>query len=273
MSRIWTDIREWIAEEDAIIASGKDSLTIFDGEEGTGKSYAMLAKNVLSDPTFFKPGGWSPGWKAELDTDRVFFEEEDFMRRAVAISGLGPGKAVQLDEVDAHRRAGNTRARLGFLKFLKERRYLRLRATLGFPHVSQVDRDILRSRVRYRASQPVRGLLVVKQRRVLREINDAKGNPIPIIDWPIRGRFEVPDISGFKVTKAYDCKKKAFSERPVEADAAAEEDYVVRRINSEAAMPVIDKIRAAVLKPNAGTGKPFNGVFLDQVLDELKDPA
>lgn len=274
----WIDIRQWIAEEDRLIARGYDSITVFDGEEGSGKSLAMLAKNVLSDPTFFKPGAWSEGWRPSLETDRVVFDMEDFMSQGIKVAAHGPGKALQLDELDGHRRAGNTRNRLRFLRFLKERRALQLRATIGYPHVSQLDRDILLSRVRYRAELKVMPdesrWLKVKQRMKVREYVDRHGSPVPVYDWVHRGTFKVPDISGFKCTVAYGKKKDDFTNRPAELDEPPVlDDLGLRHIDTGAAMPVIDRIRTAVLKPNAGAGKPYNETFLNQVLEELKDPA
>lgn len=73
---IWTDIRQWIAEEDRLIAQGYDSITVYTGEEGTGKSYAMLVRQKAADQSFYQPGAWSKGWKPELPTDRVVFTEE-----------------------------------------------------------------------------------------------------------------------------------------------------------------------------------------------------
>lgn len=254
----WTDIRQWISEEDRLIAAGYDSITAYTAEEGTGKSYTMLARHKLSDKAFFAPGAWSPGWKPDLPTDRVVFSEEDCMRRALE---LPPGSALQLDEADAHRRGAMTKLRRQFLRFLKERRSLRLRLGIGFPHVSQVDRDILRSRVRYRAHQPHRGLLVVSSRVIVREDVDRLGNPVPIIRWQVRGRFPVPDISGYPIVQAYDQKKHAFTHR--DDDLAPVAEPVRRFIDHEAALPVVDKIRALL---------PPNQVFLDQVLGELKSP-
>lgn len=261
MPKFWTDIREWIAEEDRLIRQGFDSITAFTGEEGAGKSIAMLAKNKLSDPDFYHPGAWSEGWKPTLPTDRVFFEEEDFMRGAIT---MPPGAAVQLDEADAHRRSGMTRQRRKFLKFLKERRSLRLRATIGFPHVTQIDRDILRSRVRYRAHVIGRGddpgLLVVKSRVVLREEVDNHGNPITKLHWPERGRFPIPDFSGLRIIKDYGKKKDAFTHRD---DDLEQPTFEARRIDEEAALPVIDRIKSAL------TPLPVNQAFYSEVLADL----
>lgn len=269
---IWTDIREWIAEEDRLIAQGYDSITVYTGEEGTGKSYTMVGRNMLCDPTFFAPGAWSEGWQPTLPTDRVVFEEDDFRRLAPS---LAPGSAIQIDELDAHRRGATTRKRRKLLKFLKERRRLRLRIGIGYPHVDQIDRDILRSRVRYRAHvewrrvNPVTGqsesLLVVRRRTVIREEEDRLGNPRKVIKWPIVGRFTIPDISGFPVTKAYDKKKDAFTTREdddLEDLAEVEEPELIDR---EAALPVVERILAAT-KP----AMPVNLAFVDQVLNELK---
>lgn len=257
--KIWTDIREWIAEEDRLIAAGYDSITVYTGEEGTGKSTAMLCRQKLADSTFFAPDAWSEGWRPTKPTDRVVFEEEDLMRLALT---LPPGAALQLDEADAHRRSAMTKTRRKMLKFLKERRSLRLRLAIGYPHINQVDRDILRSRVRYRAHQPVRGLLVVKSRQVVKEDVDRAGNPLPVIRWAMRGRFVIPDISGLPIDKAYGKKKEAFTHRDDDlaplADAAP-----VRFIDHEAALPVVDKLRS-------GLQLPVNQVFYDQVLADLK---
>jgi hypothetical protein len=144
--------------------------------------------------------------------------------------------------------------------------------TVGYPHVDQLDRDILRSRVRYRAHKQG-NLLEIKQRVVLRETQDRKGNPIKVIDWVKRGRFPIPDISGFQLTAAYDLKKNDFTTRVDEDLEEVEEfdvDFQPRRIDLEAAMPVVERIKAAIAKPNAGVGKPANEVFLDQVLADLK---
>lgn len=258
----WTDIRQWISEEDRLIAAGYDSITAYTAEEGTGKSYTMLARHKLSDPSFHAPGAWSKGWKPELPTDRVVFEEEDAMRLALT---LHPGSALQLDEADAHKRGAMTKKRRKFLKFLKERRSLRLRLGIGYPHVSQVDRDILRSRVRYRAHQPRRGLLVVRSRVVAREDYDAQGNPVPIIRWPIRGRFAVPDISGTDIVRDYDPKKEAFTHRDDDLEPLAAPEVQPRLIDREAALPVVAEIRTSL-------GLPPNQAFYSQVLDELKSP-
>jgi hypothetical protein len=238
----WTDIRQWIAEEDAIIASGRDSITVFDGEEGNGKSYAMLAKNILSDSTFYSPGAWSPGYKPEESTDRVVFDELDFMQQAIIVSQAGPGRAIQLDELDGNKRASNTRKRLRLLKFLKERRSLKLRATIGFPHINQLDDAILLSRVRYRAQTPRQGLIKVTERRKVREYVDDRGRIIPVMGWVHRGTFPIPNISGFRIVLDYESKKLDFTNRPV--DLLAEEVEPSRHVlNVRAARPVIEKIR------------------------------
>lgn len=255
----WTDIREWIAEEDRLIAAGYDSITVYTGEEGTGKSYAMLVRHLLCDKTFYAPGAWSAGWKPESPNDRVVFEEEDCMRLALQ---LPVGSALQLDEADAHKRGAMTRGRRKFLKFLKERRSLRLRLGIGFPHISQVDRDILRSRVRYRAHQPVRGLLEVKVRQVVREEVDRLGNPVPIIRWPVRGRFRVPDFEGHPMAAAYDLKKAAFTHRDDDLEPL-QPDLQPRLLDQEAALPVIEKIRAS-LQP-----MPLNQAFYGEVLRDI----
>lgn len=261
----WTDIREWIAEEDALIAKGYDSITVYTGEEGTGKSYAMLARQKLADPSFHKAGEWSKGWRPTLPTDRVVFEEEDAMRLALS---LQPGQAFQLDEADAHRRGANTRARKKFLKFLKERRSLRLRWAVGYPHINQVDRDILRSRVRYRAHQAVRGVLEVKSRVVVREEHDRQGNPIPVIRWPVRGRFAIPDISGFSIVADYDPKKEAFTHRDDDLAALHQDLEGPRHIDTEAGLPAVAKIREALQLPAAATLAP-NQEFYSQVLGDI----
>lgn len=255
----WTRIEEWIAEEDALIANGYDSITVFTGEEGEGKSLTMLARQKLADSNFHRPGAWSKGWKPELPTDRVMFEEEDAMRHALR---LQPGDAIQLDEADAHKRGAMTRGRRKFLKFLKERRALRLRWAIGFPHISQVDRDILRSRVRYRAHTPRRGLLEVKSRVVVREDTDRQGNPVPIIRWAFRGRFPIPDISGFPIVADYNPKKHAFTHREDDLMPIAPDIPGPRLIDVEAGLPEVAKIRDALQLP-------VNQEFYSQVLADL----
>lgn len=241
--KVWTDIREWIEEEDRLIAAGYDSITIWTAEEGTGKSYGMLCRQRLADPSFHSKGAWSKEWRPMLPTDRVVFEEEDAMRLALT---LPPGAALQLDEADAHKRGAMTKSRRRFLKFLKERRSLRGRWAIGYPHISQVDRDILRSRVRYRAHMPRRGVLEVKSRVVIREEVDRQGNPVPIIKWVYRGRFPVPDISGYQIVADYDAKKEAFTHRD---DDLPSKDYSVSLINREEALPVVMEILSAVQGP------------------------
>jgi hypothetical protein len=256
----WTDIRQWIAEEDALIRRGYDSITVYTGEEGTGKSYAMLVRQNLADPTFFRPGAWSEGWEPKLPTDRVVFNEGHAERLAVT---LPPGSALQVDELDAHKRGAMTRQRRQFLKVLKEKRKLGLRWALGFPHIDQLDKDILRSRVRYRAHQDVRGLLVVKSRVKVREEVDKWGNPRHVIRWDVRGRFPIPDVSGYPITKAYEKKKDAFTHRREFADEEAAEDFAPRLFDREAAMPVMEELRAALALPP-------NQAFYAQVLDDIK---
>lgn len=290
----WTDIRQWIAEEDRCIEQGFDSITAYTGEEGTGKSYGMLVRQNLADPTFFSPE-WSDGWQPTSPRDRVVFEEDHCKRLGLQ---LPTGSAVQLDESDAHRRAAMTKGRRAWLKFLKERRSLQLRLAVGYPHVSQIDRDILRSRVRYRAHQPHRGLLEVKSRVVVREETDRLGNPVPIIRWELRGRFNIPDLlcgychehqardkalrkAGIVVDKPwspltrsekcrcpaiiriYDRKKYAFTHRDDDLSPLAVPDVQPRLIDREAALPVVEKLRSNL-------GLPPNQVFYDQVLADLK---
>lgn len=223
--KIWTDVREWIAEEDSVIRSGFDSITAWTGEEGTGKSYAMLFKHKASDPSF--NGG------------RVHFEQDPFLDQAVQLS---PGQAIQLDEFDGHRRLAMHGHRMDFLKFLKEKRALRLRIGIGFPHIGQLDRDILRSRIRYRAHLLQRRILVVKERQVVQEQLDKSGNPYNIIRWPIRGTFVIPEMPNVQLRRDYDAGKDAFTHR----NPVAEAKVKIRKFNDAAALEVIQEIKAAM---------------------------
>lgn len=247
MPQYWTDIRQWFAEEDRVIALNLDSITLYTGDEGAGKSLTMLAVNYI------KTGG-------RFNIDRVHFEQEDFMADCIA---LEPGSAVQLDEFDGHRRMAMHGKRLKFLKFLKERRALRLRMSIGFPHVDQMERDILTSRIRYWVDIPERGLIVIHRRRS-KTINRPGEPPKKVVDFPEAGRFRIDEPTG-PLIKLYDAKKAAFTHRD---DDIIQDLAPVRRMDVEAARPVLEEIRAAL--PAAASTLPPNMAFVDQVLADLK---
>jgi hypothetical protein len=257
MALWWTDIQQWFDEEDRAIAAGYDSITVFTGDEGSGKSYTMLAINWVKSKGLFS-------------IERVHFDEEAGMADCIT---LPVGSCVQFDEIDGHRRLAMTRKRMRMLKFLKERRSLRLRYTVGYPHVTQMDRDILNSRVRYWAHVAERVLrvgdtpgyvILLVHRRRSKVINRQGEEPKVVVGFPLVGRFRIEEPSG-PLLKKYDAKKWDYTHRD---DDIIEALAPTSRIDLEAVRPVIEEIRAAIAAPVPAL--PPNAVFIDQVLADLK---
>lgn len=220
---VWNDIRQWVQEEDYYIRQKFDSLTLWTGDEGFGKSYTMIAKHKASDPNF--------------NVDRIHMEEEPFMQDCVS---LAPGSAVQLDEFKGHRRMAMHGHRLDFLTFLKERRSLRLRMGIGFPHVTQIDRDILNSRVRYLAHTPQRGLLQVYSRQS-RTVVLPNGEIRVNVRWPHRGTFVIMEPKGALIDQ-YDVKKDAYTHR----NPGLGETPPMRHFNPALAEDVLQEIKRSL---------------------------
>lgn len=219
----WTDIRQWIAEEDQFIAQKLDSITLYTGDEGKGKSLTMLARQALADKGFGLP--------------RVHMDQEPFMQQAVT---LRPGDAITMDEFDGHKRASMHGTRLKFLKFCKERRSLRLRIAIGFPHKDEFDSDLLNHRVRYWAHKETRRLLAVYDRVAETKVH-ADGSTETIVKWRFRGRFPIPDLSG-PLVEDYEAMKEDFSRRDPDGDQQETVSVFIR--DPEAAEEVLAKIRS-----------------------------
>lgn len=237
----WTDIREWFAEEEAHIRNKYDSITVYTGEEGRGKSYTMLLCHRAKDPTF--------------DVSRVHFDQDSFMSQAAT---LQPGAAIQLDEFEGHRRMAMHGKRLDFLTFLKERRSLRLRAGIGFPHIQQMDRDILNSRVRYWCHHYARGQIEVKERFAQTKVG-RYGEPYVDVKWVTRGRFSIPLATG-QLVRDYDRRKQEFTTRNPEPEKGKPRQL----FDPDAALPVVNRIKERV------SNLPVNQVFLDEVMADIK---
>lgn len=254
MSIWWTDIKQWFDEEAAAIAQEYDSVTLWTGEEGVGKSETMVAVNYVKSKEVFC-------------LDDIHFDEDEGMAYCTSRE---PGACVQFDEVDGHRRLAMTKKRMRLLKFLKERRSLRLRLSIAFPHVDQLERDILNSRIRYwvhvSERTETRTLILVHRRRA-RLVNRPGEPPKKVVDFPLVGRFWIDKPHGPLIV-SYRKKKWNYTHRD---DDILEDLAPERRINIEAAKPVVDRIRAAMPVAAAlGPPPPANQVFLDQVLGELK---
>lgn len=154
--------------------SDYDDIHVFTGEEGVGKSKLMRGVFPRLDPTF--------------GVDRIHFTQDDFLNQ---LGTLNPGQAIVLDEFRGHKRMAMHGDRLEMLDTLKEIRGLRLHVGIGFPHVTQLEGDILYQRIRWWNHIPRRGELLV-HRRIATVRTGKDGKPVVDVRFPEAGRLPIP---------------------------------------------------------------------------------
>lgn len=236
--------------------SDYDDIHVFTGEEGVGKSKLMRAVFPNLDPTF--------------DVSRIHFTQDDFLNQ---LGTLSPGQAIVLDEFRGHKRMAMHGDRLEMLDTLKEIRGLRLHVGIGFPHVTQLEGDILYQRIRWWNHIPRRGELLV-HRRIANVRTGKDGKPAVDVRFPLAGRLpipkETPDPHGVAYYQKKDARmrdrvaryKEAHGGKPLEA--------------STFALPELKEAMAALPPPpvkrvagDTGSTRYPPGL-LDAVSDEIK---
>jgi hypothetical protein len=171
--------------------SDYDDIHVFTGEEGSGKSKDMRVIFPRLDPTF--------------SVDRIHFTQDDFLNQ---LGTLEPGQAIVLDEFRGHKRMAMHGDRLEMLDTLKEIRGLRLHVGIGFPHVTQLEGDILYQRIRWWNHIPRRGELLV-HRRIANVRTGKDGKPVVDVRFPLAARLPVPKETPDPMGTAYYQKKDA----------------------------------------------------------------
>lgn len=185
----YTAIGDWFEDCRRLPENDWDDLHLFTGEEGYGKSQKMRQIFRKLDSTF--------------TVDRIHFSQDDFLDQA---AGLDPGQAIVLDEWRGHKRLAMHGDRMEFLDFTKECRGLGLHIGIGYPHVSQAEKDILFQRVRWWNHSPTRGLLHV-HRRLSHARLDGKGQPVVDVRFQLEGKFPFPVDAPDPMRPAYQAKK------------------------------------------------------------------
>lgn len=188
--KTYTEIEDWFQDQDRLINNAWDNVHLVTGEEGTGKSLWMRKCARRMDPAF--------------TIDRIHFTQDDCL---TDVANLPVGSSVVLDEFRGHRRLAMHGDRMEFLDFLKECRAQGLNLWIGYPHVSQFERDILNNRIRWWEHKPSRGLVEIRK-RVSNLVFDKTGEPKVSTKWPLVGRFPVTDQND-PLRPAYDAKKDA----------------------------------------------------------------
>lgn len=215
-----------------------DDIHVFSGEEGVGKSKAMRLIFRHLDPTF--------------DLSRIHFTQDDFLNQAAT---LPPGSGIILDEWRGHKRLAMHGDRMEMLDFLKECRGLNLHIGIGYPHITQLEGDVLYQRLRWWNHIPERGILEIHRRNSKTRIGK-DGRPEVQVRFPIEGRLPIPKDAPDPLGPGYYEKKEARMR-----DRAAR--YRENHKGADAGPPKVD-----VEKPRF-----VNVAFFDQVMADIKKAA
>lgn len=179
--------KAWCKQQHALIASDWDNINLVTGREGTGKSAWMRKVAKALDPGF--------------NVDHIHFEAEDFH---ADVASLPPGRAVVLDEFRGHRRLAMHKERTDFLDFVKECRGLRLHIFIGFPRITNFERDLVTDRISYWSHLRSRGL--VELRKPTTDLSfGLDGQPVENTRYPMVGHYSFKD----RKDAAYTNKKNA----------------------------------------------------------------
>jgi hypothetical protein len=219
--------KPWFEECRHIVSeeSDYDDIHVYTGEEGSGKSLLMRMVFPRLDPTF--------------TVDRIHFTQEAFLNQ---LGELEPGQAVVLDEFRGHKRMAMHGDRLEMLDTLKEIRGLRLHVGIGFPHVTQLEGDILYQRIRWWNHIPHRGELLI-HRRVAKVRTGVDGKPVVDVRFPLAGRLPVPSDLPDPLGPAYYQKKNA---RMRDRTARYRESHNGKDPNAVLAPPRLEEIMPPV---------------------------
>ena len=232
----------WEEDQRRLIAQDWDNINLVTGREGTGKSAWMRRCAKRLDPAF--------------SVEHIHFEAEDFH---ADVHRLSPGRAVVLDEFRGHRRLAMHKERTDFLDFVKECRGLRLHIFIGFPRITNFERDLVTDRISYWSHLRTRGLVEIRK-PTTELMFDYNGEPLEKTRYPMVAHFRFKD----QPDPAYSAKKAArMKERAAGFLNTKEEkqEGVVPKFNEEA-------FRAAVL---AQALKPMSHPkMIDEVQRELK---
>lgn len=186
----YSNIEDWFKRQEKLILEAWDNIHLVTGEEGSWKSLWMRKCARRLDSKF--------------SVDHIHFTQDDFLNDA---AGLEPGRAIVLDEFRGHRRLAMHGDRMEFLDFTKECRELSLHIFIGFPHVSQFERDLLNSRIRWWEHKPTREEVQIRQ-RVSHLGFDKTGEPMVNTTFPLVGRFLVTGKND-PLRPEYQSKKEA----------------------------------------------------------------
>lgn len=249
MTKTYESIGNWFDDCRALPEDEWDDIHLFTGEEGYGKSRKMRQIMRKLDHTF--------------SVDRIHFTQDEFLDQAVT---LDPGQAIVLDEWRGHKRLAMHGERMEFLDFTKECRGLGLHVGIGFPHVTQAEKDILFQRVRWWNHSPVRELLQV-YKRISNARLDSEGHPMVDVRFKMVGKFPFPPDAPDPMAREYGVKKEARMR-----DRAAR----FREAHGKELQPAASRLNLAALEqslaPAPALPKPtrLNEAFFDQVMADIK---
>jgi hypothetical protein len=184
MSRVYGNVREWIADCRRAMEEDDDNLILFIGDPGRGKSTLQFQVLSAIDPTF--------------DVRRVAFTIPDFIK----LSKRAPKRvAIAGDEIRASGRKAMYGDNIALNDRLEECRAKNHTMGLCYPYEDRLDRAILDDRVRFKAKIPPRpsprGHFTLTERLVI-EGHTRGGAVKRRVVWVERGRFRFGENVGPK---------------------------------------------------------------------------
>lgn len=225
----WNTIHDFIKEQRALVTRDWDNLILFTGQERSGKSTVMFQVMKALDEDF--------------DVSHCHYLLPEFLADA---RGIGKYRSVVWDEADLDSRDAMTADTKETLKFLRECGGLNLHIGLCFPHESQLDKAIKNNRVRWNIHILQRGLFVIRKRVSF------KRRGTTVWDWKDIQQFRFQANKG-PLWDAYKQKKQDHMEG---LDLALTEEEgegpLYADLNVDAALPVVEDIRAELVAATAG---------------------
>jgi hypothetical protein len=180
MSRVYGNVREWIADCRKSMEADDDNLILFIGEPGRGKSTLQFQVLSAIDPSF--------------DVRRVAFTIPDFIK----LSKRAPKRvAIAGDEIRASGRKAMYGDNIALNDRLEECRAKNHSMGLCYPYEDRLDRAILDERVRFKAEIPERGHFILTERQVIKRHMHGGAVKRRVV-WVERGRFRFGENVGPK---------------------------------------------------------------------------
>lgn len=227
----------------------RDNWILNTGEEGEGKSTTARKVSRRMDHLMHNPeatvqmkvdGPYEPlNWywtKMFPGTPRRFALEnhpghnrpgdsirfgQDALLSLLTEEGLEVGGIAIGDEIEGNKRLAMHGKRLELLDHTKEARALRHNVWVNFPHVTEFEKSLFRTRMAWWLHHPARGVAVLRERRA-KVVFNLDAEPEVDVKWPVVGQWRIsPDNDPWEAL--YDQKKlsrmRARNERRDEEEA------------------------------------------------------